>query len=1088
MRTCQPCPLFTIQPLPGQSNCTPCPHEGVDCSNRSSVELYGGFYRPSALSAAQPYPCPKPHACLGGSSVGAESCAAGSTGPLCAGCVADYYSSRYKCEKCPTSQGIPVTVIVTLFIFLLVVAAVAAHFNAELKRLRRHVHGVESSNEGDSGCVARFFTSAAERVGCLRWVSRMWMLTPGNIWPIVGTIFKILIANFQLLYVFHSFNNVMWPEVFVSFTNIINLSQLIGIEVLIGKAIMPFHCVFRGTRISFYDRLLLTMVLPLAGSAFIFAIAVVVRLASSCDAVRSEQRRRKVDPKGSGGDSSAEDDAAVDPESVAALRAMGYTQHQSSGALRASQGNVEIAAERLFSSVKGYVSTPSDVSWSTYLTSPAIWSVHIWLVLLIYPSICRQIFATFNCVPFENRYLLYDDPLLDCFVPEYFPWMILAVVGTICYCFGIPVAAFALTRRYHGTTKRSRVQLLLASYHDDKWWFEGVDLLRKLFLTTIILYIDQDSKLQVALGLLLAVSLAMLYDRLQPYRHWVCGTLQLVCMMQIMFTYIAALVFYESQQTMELLDRADIRDHDTLAGVMLILANILCFVLLSWSVVMHMWRSSREVSDVNRLYYEDGTPITLSRKDGSHYDVFLSHQWEYGQDQCGTIKSGLRLLVPDMRVFLDVDDLSNIADLEVVIGRSDVFVVMFTRGYLTSPNCLRELKEALRLNKRMLIVQETDPNHGAVAPDQLPSLLDMGAEDRAACEELLLRVQRAQETEVVEWYREKRLKMATLRLIVTTILQGQSTAQPFGSGSLVLAAGPAGADTCKSVKYLEGSSVVGQRRSMKVRDASQAGVGAAPEAAYARESRGPARSPQLVLYLSKLYEDVADSATSGYSNAYEMLSEHLHTSRSDVQSEGVGKAPFILLLTPSTFDNDALVNELIDVLSEPADTQRPLVPLYSTAVPFAVYMTRCPPELKALGIFDVLFDKWPRGTMLQAVAANAAIDAVLDTLAQSGSQVESRSSNSRVKAPGVYRVAETTRVAKRFIGQLVDSKSRRNERLLAKRRDELSSDETIPTEHAGMPVGGQLVGERLPSARARSARMRSEAEEYTPAIEGVGRV
>ena len=54
---------------------------------------------------------------------------------------------------------------------------------------------------------------------------------------------------------------------------------------------------------------------------------------------------------------------------------------------------------------------------------------------------------------------------------------------------------------------------------------------------------------------------------------------------------------------------------------------------------------------------------------GEEHHVFLSHVWKSGQDQVRVIKSRLLLLVPDLKVFLDVDSLDSIADLELHMER-----------------------------------------------------------------------------------------------------------------------------------------------------------------------------------------------------------------------------------------------------------------------------------------------------------------------------------------------------------------------------------------------------------------------------------
>ena len=46
------------------------------------------------------------------------------------------------------------------------------------------------------------------------------------------------------------------------------------------------------------------------------------------------------------------------------------------------------------------------------------------------------------------------------------------------------------------------------------------------------------------------------------------------------------------------------------------------------------------------------------------FHLFLSHVWSSGQDQMATLKRELQLLIYGINVFLDVDDLKDIGELD----------------------------------------------------------------------------------------------------------------------------------------------------------------------------------------------------------------------------------------------------------------------------------------------------------------------------------------------------------------------------------------------------------------------------------------
>ena len=84
------------------------------------------------------------------------------------------------------------------------------------------------------------------------------------------------------------------------------------------------------------------------------------------------------------------------------------------------------------------------------------------------------------------------------------------------------------------------------------------------------------------------------------------------------------------------------------------------------------------------------------------YHLFLSHCWQHGQDQCATLKERLRQMLSGFSIFLDVDDLTDIALLEEYIASSDVLLVFLTRDYISSKNCRRELVAAMHQDLPLL--------------------------------------------------------------------------------------------------------------------------------------------------------------------------------------------------------------------------------------------------------------------------------------------------------------------------------------------------------------------------------------------------
>ena len=65
-------------------------------------------------------------------------------------------------------------------------------------------------------------------------------------------------------------------------------------------------------------------------------------------------------------------------------------------------------------------------------------------------------------------------------------------------------------------------------------------------------------------------------------------------------------------------------------------------------------------------------------------------------------------------IFLDVDDLTDIALLEEYIASSDVLLVFLTRDYISSKNCRRELVAAMHQDLPIVVLRESEYGKGAV--------------------------------------------------------------------------------------------------------------------------------------------------------------------------------------------------------------------------------------------------------------------------------------------------------------------------------------------------------------------------------------
>ena len=77
-------------------------------------------------------------------------------------------------------------------------------------------------------------------------------------------------------------------------------------------------------------------------------------------------------------------------------------------------------------------------------------------------------------------------------------------------------------------------------------------------------------------------------------------------------------------------------------------------------------------------------------------------------------KRRLSSLLPGIDIFLDVDDLKEIGDLELYVQQSGCILIFLSRGYFYSINCMREAQASTDQKKPVVLLREDDLNKGGI--------------------------------------------------------------------------------------------------------------------------------------------------------------------------------------------------------------------------------------------------------------------------------------------------------------------------------------------------------------------------------------
>ena len=108
---------------------------------------------------------------------------------------------------------------------------------------------------------------------------------------------------------------------------------------------------------------------------------------------------------------------------------------------------------------------------------------------------------------------------------------------------------------------------------------------------------------------------------------------------------------------------ADEDNEDNVLKIVCIMVTFNLFVLVMFSTLAAYQFSTSFVLPSVRFVATGQVP-ELGLHSGLSFHLFLSHIWSSGQDQMATVKRELQLLLYGVRVFLDVDDLEEIGQLD----------------------------------------------------------------------------------------------------------------------------------------------------------------------------------------------------------------------------------------------------------------------------------------------------------------------------------------------------------------------------------------------------------------------------------------
>ena len=414
------------------------------------------------------------------------------------------------------------------------------------------------------------------------------------------------------------------------------------------------------------------------------------------------------------------------------------------------------------------------------------------ILFILTPRVSFQIFAAFVCKGFDfddtgdiKHYYLDVDLRVRCEGIEYDRIRESAAGLIVLWPIGVPllfISLLILARRAIEQRLPSRlsaaVSFLHAEYKPEYFFFELIELGRKLFLMGFVLLVPDDhALLRLVAALVVTNGYVVMLLYAAPYRERWTALLAVATNVTLSFTLLAALLV-KVHAELPAQYAKDLFGFESAFPITVFLIAFNFSVLAS--LVLLLLGISRQQYTVRRLRYTaSGLEVTPQALSGHDFHLFLSHVWGTGQDQARIIKARLLEMVLELRIFLDVD----VSDmqlgegaLEQYVQRSANVLVFFSEGYATSKNCMRELRSAVKYGKPLIPVIEMDPTKGGLSMDAMREELmaadakytRWGFDDAWPRGEDLASY--LEERHPIEWIRLSALQDVTLRLIAERLL------------------------------------------------------------------------------------------------------------------------------------------------------------------------------------------------------------------------------------------------------------------------------------------------------------------------------
>jgi predicted outer membrane repeat protein len=240
----------------------------------------------------------------------------------------------------------------------------------------------------------------------------------------------------------------------------------------------------------------------------------------------------------------------------------------------------------------------------------------------------------------------------------------------------------------HTTALVSATSFLHREYSTPYFWWETIFLIQRLVLVGFIQMIPERSVtrsfgfMRILGGLTISMVYCMLLCALKPFKRRdldllsICSQFALVCV----FLGATLLRLFQDIEMGPGREWAvgvlGFESEDEIVAVMLVF-NLSALLIAAVGIVIQSF-FDHDLPTLRLMETREVPDLAVAQ--GLKWHTFVSHIWSSGQDQSALIKRQLALLMPTIRVFLDVDNLEDISQLERYINETQCVIIFLSKG------------------------------------------------------------------------------------------------------------------------------------------------------------------------------------------------------------------------------------------------------------------------------------------------------------------------------------------------------------------------------------------------------------------------